>query len=409
MLMALAQWTLLVIVLMTALFWAIFLLRASRSLRSARSIRAGLETPGPEGGWPLVTIIVPAHNEERDIEACARSLLAQAYPNLAVIFVLDRCTDATAERLRKIASADARVTAIEIDECPPDWAGKTHAAYVGAQSASAEPNSFLLFTDADTVFDPQLVHAAVGLATAESIDLVSLLSSLTKRTWFERIVQPVCSIELLRMYPPDIVNRPAPGRAFANGQFLLFSRRVYDEVGGHNAVHEHLLEDLALARATKRSGGRIGLFRDGGMLHCAMYESFAAFKEGWKRIFLESSRRRPPRMIRYIGRNIFHAVEPLVKAGLAVLIIWKIAGDMRAGDDVWVFAAGLTLAIALTVKFGALGMMYRAAGLSPPWSFTHALGALVVASLLISGVLDLLLRRPVRWGGREYVLEPRYE
>ena len=175
--------------------------------------------------------------------------------------------------MRSVVEGDARCTILVLDECPPDWAGKCNAASQGARKALELGVDYLLFTDADTRFDPGLVRAAVGLASRERADLVSVLSTLTCTRWDEKVVQPVASFNLLRMHPTDLVNRPQNPRAFANGQFMLFSRAIYEGIGGHHCVHEDLLEDIALARKVRKHGGRGIIVNSDGMLRVAMYDS----------------------------------------------------------------------------------------------------------------------------------------
>ena len=229
--------------------------RLRRALRMSISMREGLALEPPSSDPPSVAVVIPAHDEEALIESCARGILAQDHGSLHVIFVLDRCTDRTEARLRSVVEGDARCTILVLDECPPDWAGKCNAASQGARKALELGVDYLLFTDADTRFDPGLFRAAVGLASRERADLVSVLSTLTCTRWDEKVVQPVASFNLLRMRPTDLVNRPQNPRAFAIGQFMLFSRAIYEGIGGHHCVHEDLRR-TAFARKVRKHGGR---------------------------------------------------------------------------------------------------------------------------------------------------------
>ena len=122
-------------------------------------MRAGVEIPEPAGGWPRLTVVIPAHQEEDVIERCARSLMNQRYPNLEVIFALDRCTDRTESLLRAVIEADPRFRIVLIDDCPEDWAGKCNAAATGVANAEGD---YLLFTDADTEFHEDLVRSVLS-------------------------------------------------------------------------------------------------------------------------------------------------------------------------------------------------------------------------------------------------------
>jgi hypothetical protein len=113
--------------------WTLFALRAWKEWRRSPFVHEGLEgTPVP---LPPLTVVIPAHNEERVAAACARSVLASDYPALELVFVLDRCTDGTRRELEPIAAADPRLVIVDNGSCPPDWAGKCNAARVGASRA----------------------------------------------------------------------------------------------------------------------------------------------------------------------------------------------------------------------------------------------------------------------------------
>lgn len=403
-------WLLLGLSAASLIFWLVALWRIGRMVRDEPTIRRGLDlqaeagvSRGPEDE-PSVSIVIPVHNEQRVIEDCAASLRGQDYGNLQIIFVLDRCTDQSRSILLRHAAEDSRITLVEIEACPEDWAGKCNAARVGAERATGD---WLLFTDADTKFDPRLVRAAVCLARERGLGLLSLLSTLTYRRRFERIVQPVAIMNLIRMYPIERVNRSDPDRArpFANGQFMLFDRHWYGRIGGHEAVKDDLLEDIAFARRLAEHGGRGGLFIADGMLTCSMYDSLEAMKTGWKRIFIEACKRKPRRL----RKNAWRAVW----IGMIIPAIHLVAvsfGAVMAFQ--FNFALGMSLVAISLAGTGAhllsLLRIYGLCGAPRVATILHPAGCWVVASVMFDAARDLKNRRPIVWAGREYVLEPRY-
>jgi chlorobactene glucosyltransferase len=401
--LVLIAWGLLIVLITTIVIWVILYIRVKRMVRDDPVIRRGLDLPPPEAGWPRVSIIVPAHNEQRVIDACLQSLRGQQYDALEIILVLDRCTDDTLAIAQRHAAEDSRVKIIENDHCPPDWAGKCNAAKIGAQHATGR---WLLFTDADTAFDPHLVRASVAMAAAHGASLLSLLSSLTQHTWFERIVQPVASMQLGRMYPVDRVNSPSETytRPFANGQFMLFDRAAYEAIGGHDAVKDDLLEDIAFAGCIARSGRQGKVYFADGMLRCSMYDTYAAFQEGWKRIFMEAGRRKPARLRKY-GLRVMGGglVPPLAQIGsIALSIVLMTSNEALLG--------GILLTLALVsagMQFGLLVWVYRICGTSGRYAVTFPIGSWLVYRIMAKGAYDLEHRRPIRWAGKEYVIEPR--
>ena len=249
------------IVFLILFFWLGLIVRLWKMASKKATIREGLQlTVSPE---VTVSIVIPAHNEERVINRCAKSLRMQTHKAIEIIFVLDRCSDQTLSILESHSKEDPRIQLIENNSCPDDWAGKCNAARLGSEVATGD---WILFADADTKFDNDLVRCAVASAKSRGASLLSLLSSLTTKNTFEKLIQPVASTYLVRLYPVDRINRKEKPRPFANGQFLLFKREAYELIGGHYAVKDDLLEDIAFARAIHNAKRRVQVLFAEGML-----------------------------------------------------------------------------------------------------------------------------------------------
>lgn len=378
-------------------YWTVVLWRVRRMMPQVPAVEAALDS----GDSPpaRVSVIVPAHNEERVIADCAKALLSQDHADLEIVFVLDRCSDRTLERLRLAAGDDPRVRIVENAHCPDEWAGKCHAAWIGAKAATGD---WLLFSDADVEFAPQLVRASLATAIARGCGLLSLVGRLDSGAWFERVLQPAAAFGLLRIFPLDRANRAEAPRAFANGQFMLFSRDLYESIGGHASVRDDLLEDLAFARLARLQGGRIGVATAKELMGVSMYPSFDAMRRGWRRIFIEACHRSPARLRRYAFRAAGSAMLPLAIVAASAFAVHA------ASRGEWPQAMALaSLAVAATVSQSlALASIYRSMGMpcsAMPW---FPLGSLILANELRRGARDLEHRKPVRWGGRDYVLEP---
>ncbi len=395
-------WPLLALAGVGLVLWLVVLVRVARMRLTQSSMRAGLDGPGESAGAsPSVSIVIPAHNEEAVVDACVRSLRAQDYEPIEIIFVLDRCTDATLATLQRHADADRRVVLIENETCPDDWAGKCHAARLGAERATGD---YLLFADADTRFAPDLVRAAVTLARRRDLALLSILSTLTYGHRFERVAQPVASMSLIGMFPVERVNRREGARPFANGQFMLFARSWYERIGGHASVKGDLLEDIAFARRIDDAGGAGGIFFADGMLTCAMYDSLAELKTGWKRIFIEACKRKPSRL-RKNGLRTFAGGVVLPAAQLGALVAGVVA--LLTGDVAIGAALVATVGAGWLAQFAALAQIYRLSGAPASAAVFYPIGAWIVAGIMMDGASDLVNRRAIPWAGRSYVLEPR--
>lgn len=239
------------------------------------------------GGAPVVSVIVPARNEEASLGACLQSLVSQAGIEHEIIVVDDASTD----RTREIAQSFAGVRLIEAAPLQPGSTGKCNALLCGVRQARGK---WFLFTDADTVHFPASLAASLQEAQEHQAALLSYSPRQEVHGFWERAVMPVIFSELTRVYRTEEINDPASPAAAANGQYLLISREAYDAVGGHAAVMRSLLEDVELARAVKRSGRRIRFRYGGDRVRARMYRSFAQLCEGWTKnlaLLFESPRR----------------------------------------------------------------------------------------------------------------------
>jgi glycosyltransferase involved in cell wall biosynthesis len=238
-----------------------------------------MANPEAGPGVPLISVIVPARNEEANLATCLDSLVSQTGVPFEIIVVDDHSSDRTRQIAASFAAANPNnVRVIEADPLPDGWIGKNNAVMTGARSARGK---WLLFTDADTVHIPGSLARALAEAQENNVDLLSYSPRQIAVTFAEMAVMPVVFAELERQYPPKKVSDPASPIVAANGQYILIRRDVYESVGGYAAIAGEILEDVALARAVKTSGRRI-LFRNGGdAVRTRMYRNFLELREGW--------------------------------------------------------------------------------------------------------------------------------
>jgi glycosyltransferase involved in cell wall biosynthesis len=225
---------------------------------------------------PTVSVIVPARNEEACLGACLQSLVSQDGVAFEVIVVDDHSTDRTRQIASSFASAHVRV--IEAGPLPTGWTGKNNAVTAGSRVARGQ---WLLFTDADTIHLPGSLTRSLEEAKRRGAALLSYSPEQVVKGFWEKALMPVIFAELAASFRPSQVSDPHSPAAAANGQYILITREAYAAVGGHAAIAESLLEDVALARAVKRGGRKI-FFRYGSdAVRTRMYRSFSQLREGW--------------------------------------------------------------------------------------------------------------------------------
>ena len=353
-------------------------------------VRPGAAAAG--GGGPLISVIVPARNESRNIQRCVTALLAQTYANFEVIVLDDRSTDDTGPILARLAAADPRLRVLAGEPLPPGWAGKPHAL---AQGVAAARGEWLCFVDADTFAQPVALAATYATAQAYQADLFSILTRQKLGTFWEKVVMPVVLTGLAFGFPPERVNDPKRREAVANGQYILIRRGVYTAVGGHAALRASLVEDKALAEAVKRAGYRLVLADGQELAETRMYTSLAELWEGWTKNMFLGLQDRPWLLL--LG-----AVVSL--AGALALPGWLLAGL------VWLARSGglpAAVVVAEALAMWALVMAARATvarglGISPWYALSLPLGAGIFAAMMLTSTLRVLTGRGVVWKGRTY-------
>lgn len=387
----------------TILIWGFIWWRVERTKRTVPTLRFGRTLAALDPPKGRVCVVVPAHNESRVIAGLVASLRAETYPELRVVLALDRCTDDTAALARAAIGGDGRFEIIDIETCPDAWVGKVHAVHAGfTRSRGVTDAEFLLFADADTLFSPGCIASALALMRERKVDLLSLLSTLTYDTWFERIAQPTAALELMRRFPLTLVNGVDRNRfrAFANGQFLLFRRDAYTAIGGHDAVKDSLFEDVALARRIAAARRKAGVFLADGLFHCRMYADWNQFRRGWKRIYTQAANGNAGRLTLWsIQARWLGTLLPAWALAAAPAAAFIAARDPERGSTVFaLFAVALIAWLGPLVRLSAMAR-------APLWTAPlQIIGAWLIAGILAEAAKDVRSRTPTLWGGREYGL-----
>ena len=204
----------------------------------------------PDGRQPRVSLIVSALNEAATIEPALRSLLAIDYPDLEMIVINDRSTDATPAIIEQVAAGAPRMRVVHVNTLPPGWLGKNHALHQGAAIATGE---YLLFTDADAVFAPSAVSRAVAYCDANAVDHLTLFFDLQARSGLLRLMVISFGAGFMARFKPWKV-ASSPRHYVGVGGFNLLRRSAYENIGGHAAMPLAVLDDMELGRRIKAGG-----------------------------------------------------------------------------------------------------------------------------------------------------------
>jgi chlorobactene glucosyltransferase len=363
---------------------------ARRTLARAPLIAAG-DVPSPDT-WPLVSIIVPARNEERNIRDCVESLLAQDFPCIEVLVVDDGSTDTTPAILRELSGthpAADRLRVLRVESLPPGWVGKPHAMHTGATAARGE---WLLFTDADTRHAPGALRAAVRHALARGDDLLSLGTQQDVPDVWGRVVMPFAYMGIALQYPVRLVNDPRSPVAIANGQYLLIRRAFYDRVGGYAApeLRATVLDDRDLAQVVKRAGGRLELADGRELVRTRMYHTLREQWEGWSKNAYAGSRGGLPFYLLMLAGLPATSILPFVLL---------LSGLLRRNRRRLLTGAVATGAIAAYRT-----ALNREQGIAWRYVWTHPLAAAIFWAILVRSFWRVRTGRGVTWRDRTYQL-----
>ncbi len=244
-----------------------------------RRQRVSLDDVEPAHDGPLVSVVVPARDEGRGVQAAIASLAAQEYRALEVIVVDDESSDATAAEAR--AAATHRVRVLEGKPVPTGWVGKSWACHQGYELAQGE---WLLFTDADVRHAPDTVGRALALAQRTRVGGVSVLPLIETGGLVEQAIQPAAAV-LIRSFvaPGLLVRSPRSPVAIAAGGFILVSRAAYEGVGGHKAMRHELVDDQMLAVRLKAAGTPLALAGSADRVRVRMYVGARETLRGWRK------------------------------------------------------------------------------------------------------------------------------
>jgi chlorobactene glucosyltransferase len=339
-------------------------------IRKSEDDAAAEAGPHAPRSWPFVSVLVPARNEEDNIERCVASLVGQKYPRFEVIVLDDDSTDGTLGILHRLALSSRQLRVLSGRPLPPDWLGKHWACHQLAQASKGE---LLLFTDADTCHHPLMLEDVVAAQQMEDSDLLTGIPHEEVGSWGEILVLPIINWAMASLLPVGLAHRlKSPTLSMGIGQFMLFRRSGYLAIGGFAAVRTDPVDDVALARLTKERGLRWRFVDLSRRVSCRMYTGFRAVADG-------------------LGKSVFPALRNSVWAlGAAVLLLaWLYLGPLGVAAS-WLL--GFSPDVATLMWAGsAIGLALAGWGLCL-WRFGHPWYRAVFYPASIALVIGIALR-----------------
>lgn len=338
---------------------------------------------------PTASVLVPVRNEMLNIERCVRSLLRQDYPDFEIIVLDDGSTDTTPLLLEALrVESEGRVRVLKGEPLPEGWHGKAWACFQLAREAKGE---LMLFTDADTLHEPDALRRSAGALVASGADMLSLTPRQELGSFWEKLVVPLVYVILMSYLPLRFVSRTRiPAFCFANGQFILFRREMYDRIEGHVSVRDSLVEDVWLCRAVKKTGGRVVAYDGTSVVSCRMYRSLGGVWEGFsKNLFAGFGYRSAGFLLLMLLISVLYIV-PYVFFSAALL------KGMSAPATFWLPLAQIALALLSRIIIAA---KFRQPVLP---ALLHLFSQLLLLAIACNSFYIIKAGKGAVWKGRRY-------
>ena len=353
----------------------------------------GRPLPAAERAAPGgISVLIPARDEVDNIERCVRAAAAARGPVIEIIVYDDGSTDGTSDVLSRLRSDLPQLQVIRGDGLPPGWVGKPYALHRLGEAAAGE---LLLHVDADVSLRADGVLRMLSLlGSPEQVPggldaaLVTAVPRQHTGSFAERVMLPLLHLSYVAWLPMPLIHRTRDPRVLAaNGQLLLVRRTALAAIGGWRRVRTELVDDMAVCRAIKRSGGRV-VFADGHeMADCRMYPDAAALRRGFAKNFYEGIGGRPLSMVLVMALHVLLFVASFVALPIAaVLGAWGLAVAAAVG-----VAANLLLRLIMAVRYHH----------SPVSVLLHPIAVLLMMGILVESY-RWSRRGDIRWRGRSY-------
>jgi chlorobactene glucosyltransferase len=343
---------------------------------------------------PVVSICIPARNEEANIRRCIESLIRQDYQKYEILVLDDQSTDDTGNILSDLKSLNpGKIRIMHGQKKPDDWLGKQWACHQLSMQATGD---IILFADADTWFEPQTVRQTAASFFNYDIDMLTVWPQQHLETFWENIIIPLVYYALVGFLPVHYVYRKprwmSAGQymntahlfAAACGQFIAFRNYAYQSIGGHHAVKNLIIEDVALAKLAKKNGLRLMMMHGMNSVHCRMYVNESMIRQGFQKNFLAG-----------FGNNIpLFGISAVLH--LVVFVLPFIAPLFSLQPSV-LMLSGMAVLLILLHRFLLAGWFHW----NPLYIFLHPLGVLWFQLLGIIVVIDYVTGRKTFWKNRQ--------
>jgi glycosyltransferase involved in cell wall biosynthesis len=365
-----------------AFLWIVQGLRAGIGMSRLPWLSATAPIDSPDA--PLISIIFAARDEAEKLPEAIATMLAQDYPNFEVVAVNDRSTDRTPAILRELERSNHKLIVTDVTDLPSGWLGKPHALVAGVEKSQGE---WLVFTDADVHFAPDVLRRAIALARESNWDHLTLLTAVEMRGFWETTAISYFGLGFVFGNEPWLAANPRSARYVGIGAFQLVRRSAYEKSGGHAKLRMDVIEDMKLGKLIKMAGARSGVAVAQDLVSVRWHSGVQ-------------------NVIRGVTKNMFAAVHynPFFAVGaMALSVIMSVLPFFGVAFGTgWVRAlAGAAAGAAVLIH----SAMIWSTDASPLFGLTHPLGALLFCWMVARSAIATLWRGGVVWRDTFYPLD----
>jgi len=336
---------------------------------------------------PLISVLIPARNEEDNIKRCLTSLMKQDYKNIEILVLNDNSTDNTARVVSELIRKDKRIRLYHGKPLEKGWLGKSFACY---QLSKFAKGKYFVFTDADTLHFPNSIGNSVACLLRYKVDALSVFAKQIMVTIHERMMVPSGNFMIFGFLPLILI-RKAKSALFctAIGQFMLFKKEVYEKIGGHKSVKGRILEDVIISKQVKKCGYKFMIFDGRHSLYCRLYHNFKEVVKGYSKILFAAFGFNVYMMITAISFVSVLFLLPFIMLPLSILFDWTpILVNLLIIQVVMILITRLIVTL-----------RYRDKAID---AFLHPLAFIYLISIAITSVFQVKFGAGVYWKGRTY-------
>lgn len=347
--------------------------------------------------FPMVSIILPARNEEKYIARCLDSLLTQDYPNYEIISIDDSSSDNTAKIIKQYGIKYNKVIYANTEPVPPGWSGKNWACYQGYIKSKG---SLLLFTDADSIHSSSTVALAVKHLVSEKLDAITIIPKTLANDFWTKTTLPVLWTFSVVRFSPLKANNPKSDVGFFYGSFFLITRQTYESVGTHKSVSQEIAEDAELGRKVKEKGFKIKVIHGEKYVQALWSRNSLDLWHGLHRIMVPLYSRQKAKGLLMVITIFVILLLPLILQPLIFIIALYEKDTLK--DLILLFLAGISI---LLIIINNVLQIRTNLCQSFVYSLLFPLSGLVILFAFLSSIIKWKQKDIINWRDRKYSIK----